>query len=76
MPPSVIEPTVGAQEVAKGVMRFFPPGSGTALEARIVNGEPGIIAFRHGAERMDEMFSSRTGRVLAARAPAPRAGYP
>jgi sugar lactone lactonase YvrE len=29
-----------------------------------------------GPERMGEMFSSRSGRLLAARAPAPRAGYP
>jgi sugar lactone lactonase YvrE len=29
-----------------------------------------------GIERMGEMFSSRTGRVLTAPAPAPHAGYP
>ena len=29
-----------------------------------------------GPARMGEMFGSRTGRLLAARAPAPRAGYP
>jgi RNA polymerase sigma-70 factor, ECF subfamily len=46
---SVNEPTVGAHKVAEGLMRFFRPGSGTTLEARIVNGEPGIIAVRNGA---------------------------
>jgi RNA polymerase sigma-70 factor (ECF subfamily) len=49
MLPSVSQPTVGAQQVAEGVMRFFRPGSGTTLEARIVNGEPGMIAMRNGA---------------------------
>jgi RNA polymerase sigma-70 factor (ECF subfamily) len=48
MLPSIGEPTVGAQEVAVGVMRFFRRGSGTTLEARIVNGEPGIVAWRDG----------------------------
>src|SRR5438105_7726901 len=47
--PSVNEPTVGAHRVAEGVMRFFRPGSGTTLEARTANGEPGIIALRNGA---------------------------
>lgn len=49
MLPSVSKPTVGSQEVAEGVMGFFRPGSGTTLVSRAVNGEPGIIAFRHGA---------------------------
>jgi RNA polymerase sigma-70 factor, ECF subfamily len=49
MLPSVSEPIVGAQKVAEGVMSFFRPGSGTTLEASIVNGEPGIIAMRNGA---------------------------
>jgi RNA polymerase sigma-70 factor (ECF subfamily) len=48
MLPSVSEPTVGAQSVAEGVMRFFRPGSRTTLEAHLVNGEPGIVAFRNG----------------------------
>jgi hypothetical protein len=30
-------------------MRFFAPRSGTRLEARLVNGEPGILAMRKAA---------------------------
>ena len=48
MLPSISEPTVGAHRVAEGVMKFFRRGSGTTLEARIVNGEPGIVAWRDG----------------------------
>jgi len=48
-PSSLSEPIVGAQRVATGVMRFFAPRSGTRLEARPVNGEPGILAVRHAA---------------------------
>ena len=46
---SVSAPTVGVQAVAEGVLKFFWPGSGTTLEARSVNGEPGIVAFRNGS---------------------------
>jgi sugar lactone lactonase YvrE len=35
-----------------------------------------MVAEWPGIERMDEMFRSRTGRVLTAPAPAPRAGWP
>ena len=35
-----------------------------------------MVAEWPGIERMGEMFSSRTGRVLTAPAPAPHAGYP
>lgn len=46
--PSAREPTVGAEAIAEGVMRFFRPASGTTLLARTVNGEPGVIALRRG----------------------------
>jgi len=35
-----------------------------------------LVAEFPGVERMDTMFRSRTGRVLARRAPAPHAGWP
>lgn len=35
-----------------------------------------LVAEWRGLERMGELFSSRTGKVLATRAPAPHAGHP
>jgi sugar lactone lactonase YvrE len=35
-----------------------------------------LVAAWRGVENMPTLFSSRTGQVLAARAPAPRAGRP
>jgi RNA polymerase sigma-70 factor (ECF subfamily) len=63
MLPSIGEPTVGAQEVAVGVMRFFRRGSGTTLEARIVNGEPGIVAWRDGTVFAVLALTVREGRI-------------
>ncbi len=46
---AVRQPNVGREKVAQQVMKFFGAASGATLTARDVNGEPGIIAFRHGA---------------------------
>jgi sugar lactone lactonase YvrE len=52
-----------------------------ACFACMLGGEDGrtlfmMVAEWLGVERMGELFRSRTGRVLTARAPAPHAGYP
>jgi sugar lactone lactonase YvrE len=52
-----------------------------ACFACMLGGEDGrtlfmMVAEWWGVERMGELFSARTGRVLTARAPAPRAGRP
>jgi RNA polymerase sigma-70 factor, ECF subfamily len=44
--PAVSRPNVGRDAVAQSVMRFFGAPSGTRLERRRINGEPGILAFR------------------------------
>ncbi len=48
MLPPVSQPNVGREKVAEQVMRFFGVASGTTLTAQEVNGEPGIVAVRHG----------------------------
>jgi RNA polymerase sigma-70 factor, ECF subfamily len=63
MLPSVSRPTVGSQEVAEGVMRLFRAGSGTTLVAHAVNGEPGIIALRHGAVRAVIALTVKQGLI-------------
>src|SRR6266852_3844555 len=48
MLPPVSQPNVGREKVAEQVMRFFGVASGTTLTAQEINGEPGIVAVRHG----------------------------
>lgn len=45
---AVRQPNFGPDKVASSFMDFFGPVSGTTMESRIVNGEPGIIAYRNG----------------------------
>lgn len=47
--PSVSQPNVGRDVVAANVMRFFGAASGNQLVAKIVNGEPSVVAFYEGA---------------------------
>ena len=52
-----------------------------ACFACMLGGEDGrtlfmLVAEWRGVEHMDTLFTSRTGRVLTARAPAPHAGWP
>lgn len=61
--PSASEPTFGAEQVAEGVMRFFQPTSGTTLQARIVNGEPGIVALRGGRVFAVLVLTVADGRI-------------
>jgi RNA polymerase sigma-70 factor (ECF subfamily) len=46
--PAVSRPRVGREQVAQGIILFFGAATGTILVAHNVNGEPGIVAFRHG----------------------------
>src|SRR2546425_7302563 len=48
MLPPMSQPNVGREKVAEQVMRFFGVASGTTLTAQEINGEPGIVAVRHG----------------------------
>jgi RNA polymerase sigma-70 factor (ECF subfamily) len=48
MLPALSRPNIGRERVARGLMMFFGPATGTTLMAHDVNGEPGIIAFRNG----------------------------
>jgi len=45
---AVRNPNVGPQKVGDGVMYFFGPASGSTLERRNINGEPGIVVYREG----------------------------
>src|SRR6184192_207468 len=45
---AVRNPNVGPQKVGNGVMYFFGPASGSILERRNINGEPGIVVYRDG----------------------------
>ena len=52
-----------------------------ACFACMLGGEDGktlfmLVAEWRGVEQMDALFTSRTDRVLTARAPAPHAGWP
>ena len=45
---AVRQPNVGPDKVASNFMNFFGPVSGTTMESRIINGEPGLVAYRSG----------------------------
>jgi RNA polymerase sigma-70 factor (ECF subfamily) len=47
--PAVNQPNVGRDMVSTRIMRFFGPASGNQLVAKVVNGEPSIVAFYLGA---------------------------
>src|SRR5712692_4959110 len=47
--PAVSRPNVGREMVADRVMRFFGAGSGNKLVAKVINGEPSVVAFFEGA---------------------------
>lgn len=46
--PRVNRPSIGREEVAAGIMRYFGPATGSVLVPRNINGEPGIVAVRGG----------------------------
>jgi RNA polymerase sigma-70 factor (ECF subfamily) len=56
-------PNVGREEVAQRVMRFFGAGSGVELIARLVNGEPGMVALRQGSVFAVLVLSVKRGLV-------------
>jgi RNA polymerase sigma-70 factor, ECF subfamily len=47
--PGVSRPNVGREMVADRVMRFFGAASGSRLVAKVINGEPSVVAFFEGA---------------------------
>jgi RNA polymerase sigma-70 factor, ECF subfamily len=47
--PAVSQPNVGRRTVAARVMQFFGAGSGNELVAKVINGEPSVVAFFEGA---------------------------
>ncbi len=47
--PGVSRPNVGRDMVGDRVMRFFGAASGNQLVAKVINGEPSVVAFFEGA---------------------------
>jgi RNA polymerase sigma-70 factor (ECF subfamily) len=43
--PAVSQPNVGRDMVGSRLMRFFGAGSGLQLVAKVINGEPSVVAF-------------------------------
>lgn len=60
---AVRRPNVGLDAVGKAVMRFFGAASGTTLEAREINGEPGVVAYRGGEVAAVIALSVKAGRI-------------
>jgi RNA polymerase sigma-70 factor (ECF subfamily) len=60
---TVKQPNIGRDQVACGVMRFFGAASATTLMAHIINGEPGVVAFRDGAVAAVLALSVRRGLI-------------
>src|SRR6266705_2898914 len=46
--PAISQPNVGRETVAGRIMRFFGAGSGNKLVAKVVNGEPSVVALFEG----------------------------
>jgi RNA polymerase sigma-70 factor (ECF subfamily) len=67
---AVREPTVGIDSVAEGSIRQFRPESGIALDACLVNGEPGIIALRNGQAFAVLVLTVRQGLITRLNAQA------
>src|SRR5437763_4779167 len=47
--PAISQPNVGRETVAARLMRFFGTESGNKLVAKVINGEPSVVAFFEGA---------------------------
>ena len=63
MLPAVWTPNVGQDAVGNGLMRFFSSAAGTRMEARDVNGEPGVIAYREGEVAAVLALTVREGKI-------------
>lgn len=61
--PAVSRPNVGRDLVAERIMRFFGAGSGNTLVARVINGEPSVVALFQGAVVSVLALSFREGLV-------------
>jgi RNA polymerase sigma-70 factor (ECF subfamily) len=59
----VRQPNVGPAKVGENVMRFFGVASGTVLEARDINGAPGIVAYRDGELAAVIALTARAGAI-------------
>jgi len=60
---AVRQPNVGPDMVASGVMRFFGGRTGTTMEARDVNGEPAMVAYRGGEVAAVIALTLRAGAI-------------
>ena len=63
MLPAVRTPNVGREEVGNGLMRFFSATVGTTMEARDINGEPGVVAYRTGEVAAVLALTVKYGRI-------------
>ena len=63
MLPAVRTPNVGIDAVGNGLMRFFSSASGTTMEARDINGEPGVVAYRAGEVAAVLALTVKQGRI-------------
>lgn len=60
---AVRNPNVGPQKVGNGVMYFFGPASGSKLEQRNINGEPGVVVYRGGQVAAVIGLSHKAGAI-------------
>lgn len=60
---AVRQPNVGPDTVGSSFLRFFGPASGSTLERRNVNAEPGIIAYRGGEAVAVIALSHKAGAI-------------
>ena len=60
---AVRNPNVGPQKVGNGVMYFFGPASGSKLEQRNINGEPGVVVYRGGQVAAVIALSHKAGAI-------------
>ena len=60
---AVRNPNVGPQKVGDGVMYFFGPASGSILERRNINGEPGAVVYREGRVAAVIALSHKAGAI-------------
>src|SRR5213082_1974075 len=60
---AVRNPNVGPQKVGDGVMYFFGPASGSILERRNINGEPGVVVYRSGEVAAVIALTQKAGAI-------------
>ena len=60
---AVRQPNVGSDQVSNGFLKFFGPASGSTLERRNINGEPGIVVHRNGDAVAVIALSHKAGSI-------------